>query len=199
MCVVFLRMSDVQWEYNDVFGLGDSYAKIPLCMIHRNDLSAKAKVVFAYMTCKPGGYQFAAKRIAKHFSEGYRTILSAINELCDKGYAAKKKLANGRMYYQLRENYWSLTEEEAKESLFCGYPDAFKATVEEYESVSFNDVLKEIRGYMSGSEAVQWAGDYVSSCLAASLPMNTDTFSKWMVHVRNAASPQSLCDVVSPA
>ena len=47
---------EIEWEYNDVFGLGDDEAecaKMPLEMVCRNDISCKAKAVFAYMTSKP--------------------------------------------------------------------------------------------------------------------------------------------------
>ena len=91
---------EIEWEYNDVFNLGEDgeYAKMPLEMVHRNDITCKAKCVFAYMTSKKGGYQFSSKRIAKQVKEGYRTILSGSNERGEAGYVVKQRLCDCVMH-----------------------------------------------------------------------------------------------------
>lgn len=178
---------EIEWEYNDVFNLGeDNYAKMPLEMVHRNDITCKAKCVFAYMTSKKGGYQFSSKRIAKHFKEGYRTILSAIKELVEAGYVVKQRLCDGRMHYELRENYWSLTVEEAKESLFEAFHDAFKPAVREYEKVSMAQARAAIEAEGESKEkAADIAFEFYDSCVEGGMDMNENTLASWIVHVRN--------------
>jgi hypothetical protein len=178
----------MKWEYNDVFSLGEGgdYAKMPLDMVHRNDLTCKAKTVFAYMTSKQGGYQFSSKRIAKHFKEGYRTILSAINELVGAGYVVKQRLCDGRMHYELRENYWSLTVKEAKESLFESSYNAFKPAVRKHKKVSIAQAREAIQAEgQSPEKAADIAFEFYNACVDGGMSMNENTLSSWLVHVRN--------------
>lgn len=180
----------IKWEWNDVHGLADDgidgYVKLPRSLLGRSDISAKAKVVFAYMTSKQAGYQFSSKRIAADMKEGYRSVLAAMNELESAGYLEKQRLADGRMLYALRENYWSLTENEAKECLLETFEDAFKPAVVEYDKVTFEQVKSAIieivrDGIIAGESAV----DFFNTCMEARLPMNTNTLSKWMIHLKH--------------
>lgn len=180
---------EIEWEYNDVFGLGDDEAecaKMPLEMVCRNDISCKAKAVFAYMTSKPVGYQFATKRMSEHFKEGFKAIRGAINELVEAGYVVKQRLCDGRMHYELRENYWSLTVEEAKESLFEAFHDAFKPAVREYEKVSMAQARAAIEAEGESKEkAADIAFEFYDSCVEGGMDMNENTLASWIVHVRN--------------
>lgn len=180
---------EVQWEYNDVFNLdgGDGdYAKMPLEMMQRSDISCKAKAVFAYMTSKKGGYQFSTKRMSEHFKEGFKAIRGAINELVEAGYIVKQRLCDGRMHYELRENYWSLTVEEAKESLFDAFHDAFKPAVREYEAVTMDEVRAAIQAEGKTKErASEIAFEFYDACAESGMGMNENTLASWIVHVRN--------------
>ena len=176
------------WRYNSGIEEHEDYAKIPAEMIHRADMSCKAKTVFAYMTSKPSDYQFASKRICKHFKEGYRAVLAAIKELEEFGYLTKERKCDGRMIYALRENWWSLTSSECKEALFDAFPHAFRRTVVEYEPVTFKQAQEAILRELSPSEegrSYDIASSYAESCNLAELSMNEKTLASWLKHVRN--------------
>jgi len=182
---------DTEWAYNDQHDLNGemAYAKLPMEMVHRNDLSCKAKVIFAYMTSKEAGYQFSSKRISDHFKEGYRTILSGIGELERAGYLEKHRKADGRMLYELRENYWSLTEQEARECLFEASSGAFKPAVVEYERVTFDEARKAIREHVaSQNEAGIEAMEFLNACIGARISMDERNLSIWINHINAKAS-----------
>lgn len=181
-------LDTTEWAYNDVHNLNDDhveYAKVPMSLMHRCDISAKAKAVFAYMTSKPANYQFASKRIAKHFKEGYRSILSAISELETAGYITKAKLNDGRMLYELKENYWSLTVVEAKECLMEAFQDAFRRPVRQYDIVPIVDAQKAIYEIL-GSEKLAWdsALDLAEQCRNAEMSINEKTLESWINHIK---------------
>lgn len=178
-----------EWEWNDVHGLpndgSDGYVRFPRSLLKRGDLSAKAKVVFAYMVSQPAGYQFASKRIAADMKEGYRAVLAGINELERAGYVGKTRLADGRMLYELRENYWSLTNDEAKDCLFETFKDAFKPAVVEHKKVTLAEAAGIINKVVNDKElAASHAFEFFSICNEAKLPQNVSTLKKWLVHVK---------------
>lgn len=183
-------LDTTEWRYNSGVEEHDDYAKIPSEMIHRADISCKAKAVFAYMTSKPKNYQFASKRIQKHFKEGYRTILAAISELQEHGYITKERKFDGRMLYTLRENWWSLTEQEGKEALFEAFPNAFKRAVVKYERITFKQAQQAILAELQPNEigrSYDLASSYAESCNSAELSMNENTLAIWIKHVKNGA------------
>ena len=182
--------SRTEWSYNDKHDLSGemAYAKLPMEMVHRNDLSCKAKVIFAYMTSKEAGYQFSSKRISSHFKEGYRTILAGMGELERAGYLEKHRKADGRMLYELRENYWSLTEQEGRECLFEAFSAAFKPVVVEHECVTFDEARKAIRGHVgSNGEAGAETTEFLNSCIGARMSMNTNNLDIWINHINRKA------------
>ena len=75
-------------------------------------LSAKAKGVYCYLFSKPDNWDFSSERIANEFSDGEKSIRSALKELEDAGYLERQKLWSGRMDYFLRIN--SEKEEETQ-------------------------------------------------------------------------------------
>lgn len=181
------------WRYNadeeDDEEIGP-YAKTPLEMIHRSDLSCKAKAVFAYMTSKPKDYQFASKRICNHFKEGYRTILAAIKELQEYGYIIKERKYDGRMLYCLRENWWSLTDQEAREVLLETFPEAFKRPIVKYERITYKQaqemILEALQPY-EVARSYDLTSEYAEACNSAELAMNEKTISAWIKHIHNGA------------
>lgn len=181
-------LDTTKWAYNDVHNLGEDaveYAKIPMGLMHRSDISAKAKAVFAYMTSKPASYQFASKRIAKHFKEGYRSILSAISELEATGYVSKQKKADGRMVYELKENYWSLTASEAKECLFDAFSDAFRRPIAEHDRVDIQEAQRRIREVCdSDKRAWDLTLDLADQCRNAEMSLNEKTLASWINHIQ---------------
>ena len=73
-------------------------------VLYSNTLSAKAKVVYAYLYSKPDGWNFSSERIAKDFKESRKWIQTGIRELEENGYLLRQKLKNGRMEYQILAN-----------------------------------------------------------------------------------------------
>ena len=184
-------LNKVEWAYNDQHDLNGemAYAKLPMEMVHRNDLSCKAKVIFAYMTSKEAGYQFSSKRISSHFKEGYRTVLAGMGELERAGYLEKHRKCDGRMLYELRENYWSLTEQEGREVLFEAFSDAFKPAVVEHERVTFDEARRAIRGYVENNNTASIeTTDFLNSCVSARIPMNEHNLSIWINHIQRRSA-----------
>ena len=184
-------LDNTEWAYNDVHNLNEEhaeYAKIPMSLMHRSDISAKAKAVFAYMTSKPANYQFASKRIAKHFKEGYRSILSAISELEITGYISKQKKPDGRMVYELKENYWSLTPSEAKECLMDAFSDAFRRPVAQHDRIDITEAQRRIEE-ACGSPKKAWnlTLDLAEQCRNAEMSINEKTLSSWIKHIKNGS------------
>ena len=71
------------------------YGWEPREMIFSDDLSLKAKGLWLYINTKPVGWEFSSVRIAKEIQEGERSIRHTLQELIDKGYLVRHKLADG--------------------------------------------------------------------------------------------------------
>jgi hypothetical protein len=64
----------------------NNYATIPNSFINRDDISLKAKGLFAYLQSKPNEWKFSKERIALQLKEGLASIKSAFAELKKAGY-----------------------------------------------------------------------------------------------------------------
>jgi hypothetical protein len=64
----------------------NNYATIPNNFLNRNDISLKAKGLFAYLQSKPNDWQFSKERIALQLKEGIDSLKSAFSELKKAGY-----------------------------------------------------------------------------------------------------------------
>ncbi len=181
-------LSNENWHYssNSYLEGQEQYAQIPMSLMNRSDISARAKAIFAYMTSKPSYYQFASKRIAMHFKEGYRAILASISELEHTGYILKQKQADGRMFYTIKEDYWSLTPTECKEALLHAFSDAFRRTAVIHDPVTLEQAKDAIMPLVGNSErkAFQLAIDLAEQCRNAGLSMNEKTLSSWVNHIK---------------
>ncbi len=81
-----------------------SKKNIPFTMVandvlYRDDISLKAKGLFAYLFSKPDGWDFAARRIANECVEEYKAILAGLRELEKAGLLKRQKQGDGRMDY----------------------------------------------------------------------------------------------------
>lgn len=63
-----------------------NYATVPNDLLNQDDLSLKAKGLFAYLQSKPDNWSFSKKNMANQLQEGMSAIKSAMKELREKGY-----------------------------------------------------------------------------------------------------------------
>lgn len=69
-----------------------NYSIIPNIGLIDPNLSAKAKGLLAYMLTLPNDWQFHQEELKKHFTDGTKSIRTALNELITQGYVVKKSL-----------------------------------------------------------------------------------------------------------
>jgi hypothetical protein len=81
--------------------LKGSYTKIPNELLNDPTLSWKAKGLFCYMASKPDAFNFTSRSLAKQFKDGKAAILSAMDELKDKGWINYIRHPNGTGKYSL--------------------------------------------------------------------------------------------------
>lgn len=77
------------------------FTQVPNELLYNPTISFKAKGLWAYMSAKPAGWQFSAKRIAEETKEERKAVLGGLKELAEAGYITAKKLGDGRMEYTL--------------------------------------------------------------------------------------------------
>jgi hypothetical protein len=70
------------------------YSVIPNDLVNSDQISLKAKGLFAYIQSKPDGWDFSAERIANHIKEGLQSVSSALKELEKSGYLVREKRQN---------------------------------------------------------------------------------------------------------
>jgi hypothetical protein len=70
------------------------YATIPNELLNREDISLKAKGLYAYFQSKPDNWKFSKERLSKNLKEGIDSIKSAFKELKDAGYLETKPVRN---------------------------------------------------------------------------------------------------------
>lgn len=75
-----------------------NYSIIPNIGLIDPNLSAKAKGLLAYMLTLPNDWRFHQEELEKHFTDGTKSIRTALNELITQGYVVKKSLrdVNGK-------------------------------------------------------------------------------------------------------
>jgi len=69
-----------------------NYSIIPNIGLIDPNLSAKAKGLLAYMLTLPNDWRFHQEELEKHFTDGTKSIRTALNELITQGYVVKKPL-----------------------------------------------------------------------------------------------------------
>lgn len=81
-----------------------SFTQVANEVLNDNNLSFKAKGLYAYLFSKPDEWDFSAHRIKLESSDGRDSVLTALKELEEKGYLQRKKLGNGRTEYHLKHD-----------------------------------------------------------------------------------------------
>lgn len=159
-------------------------------------VSLKAIGLWVYMLSKPPGWDFAAERIAWENKDGVRSICTAWEELIYLGYIKRRKLVNGREYYELydeqygagapyegdynfeiseeispwREDSWSTLSS-------AGYFDANLSKEKFYEH------LNKIEG-IEDSTAWAEAEDWVTACKEGHMKLTWRNAREWTEHVK---------------
>lgn len=77
------------------------FTQIANSVLNNNNLSFKAKGLFAYLYSKPESYDFSNKRILKDSTDGRDSVLAGLRELEDCGYLVRVKQNSGRVAYLL--------------------------------------------------------------------------------------------------
>jgi hypothetical protein len=70
------------------------YSVIPNDLVNSDQISLKAKGLFAFIQSKPDGWDFSAERIAYKLKEGLQSVSSALKELEKSGYLVRQKKQN---------------------------------------------------------------------------------------------------------
>jgi hypothetical protein len=95
------------------------YGTVPNALLNSDQISFKAKGIYAYIQSKPDDWDFSVERISSQVKEGKPSISSALKELENAGYLT-------RIRYQAEFGYWVseyvLHEFPIKESLHTGIP-----------------------------------------------------------------------------
>lgn len=95
------------------------YGTVPNALLNSDQISFKAKGLYAYIQSKPDDWDFSVERISSQVKEGKPSISAALKELENAGYLS-------RIRYQTDFGYWVveylLHEFPIKESLISGIP-----------------------------------------------------------------------------
>lgn len=95
------------------------YGTVPNALLNSDQISFKAKGLYAYIQSKPDDWDFSVERISSQVKEGKPSISAALKELENAGYLS-------RIRYQTDFGYWVveylLHEFPIQESLHTGIP-----------------------------------------------------------------------------
>ena len=78
-----------------------NFTQVSNFVLLNKNLSAKAKWVYAYMYSRTDNWDFSAERIALDFSDGIKSIRSALAELENEWFLTREKQATWQMIYFL--------------------------------------------------------------------------------------------------
>jgi hypothetical protein len=88
------------------------YGSCPRQLLEDKTISLKAKALYAFMECKPYGWNFTASSMASQLKESRKTILKAIHELKANDWVIYHKKIDGSGVYELIGNYVHSTKFE---------------------------------------------------------------------------------------
>lgn len=77
------------------------FTQVANCVLNDENLSFKAKGLFAYLYSKPDNWDFSYKRIAKDSLDGEDGVLAGLKELENAGYLLRRKLQSGKVEYEV--------------------------------------------------------------------------------------------------
>ena len=141
------------------------YATISNEILNREDVSLKAKGLFAYLQSKPDNWNFSKERIAKQLKEGISSIKSAFKELKDNKYLKtipiknKDGLFNGYDYLLVdlpsvgkpdrrktgpAENHTSISKQEYSKQEYSKQEDVAGEPAEHKNIIEIFDLFKEV-------------------------------------------------------
>jgi hypothetical protein len=105
-----------------------NFTQIPNSLILDEELSFKAKGVYAYLASKGDGWAFYISEIAKHSKDGKDSVRSALQELIDNKYLVRHKY-NNKDTGQIEYNYEIFDTVDAK-SPHRDLPQVVKPTLD---------------------------------------------------------------------
>lgn len=112
-------------------------------LLNDKEISAKAKGIYSFMFCKPPGWNFTIKSMAKQLLEGSRSISGALTELRDKGWVSYTKNQDGSGEYVLhikpKPQNVDLENPQNYETATCGNRNEAKRN-----PISNNDLFSNI-------------------------------------------------------
>ena len=74
---------------NKLYNLNVTYGRVPSDLLNSDQLTLKAKGLYAYIENKPKGWRFSSERIAKEIKDGIKAIQNGLNELEQAGYLTR--------------------------------------------------------------------------------------------------------------
>lgn len=86
---------------NETKKMSVPFTQVANSLLNNDEISFKAKGVYAFLYSKPSGWRFSAERIAKQSKDGRSAVLSALKELEDICYLRREKQKDGTILYVL--------------------------------------------------------------------------------------------------
>lgn len=108
-----------------LFNKTRGFTVIPNDILNRDDMSLKAKGLFAYLNSKPDGWNFSVKGVSKQTKDGEDSIASGMKELEKLGYLKRLPRKNDKNQFTGFDYY--IYSESIIESPNGGFPDTGKA------------------------------------------------------------------------
>lgn len=97
------------------------FGMVPNSLLNDNQISLKAKGLFAFMQSKPEGWNFSVKMISKQTKDGIDSVSEGLKELENIGFLERKKVQTGKgfstSYYLYFESILNTDSNNEKSNL----------------------------------------------------------------------------------
>lgn len=121
--------------------IASRYATVPNELLNDWCISLKSKGMYAFIQSKPENWDFSAEKISRLLKEGLPSVKSALKELEENGYLARRRYQNSKGFwdveYILYEN--PRVENPMAENLIAGNPTEENPTIGKPSNINKQD------------------------------------------------------------
>ena len=121
--------------------IASRYATVPNELLNDWCISLKSKGMYAFIQSKPENWDFSAEKISRLLKEGLPSVKSALKELEENGYLARRRYQNSKGFwdveYILYEN--PRVENPMVENLIAGNPTEENPTIGKPSNINKQD------------------------------------------------------------
>lgn len=121
--------------------INKNYGVVPNEILNSQEISFKAKGLFAYIQSKPDGWEFSSERISSQTNEGLTSVRSGLKELESAGFLIRRKFHNEYGYFEVEYILFDKTSEV--ENPMFGNPMSGNPTLENYINNSNKEISKK--------------------------------------------------------